>query len=192
MYGNIVSMVKNTVIVLLSILLVATIAWKFIDKGSEKTINTVATPSVVASITPSPVIAVTTTPTPTSTPSSMGTVSGKLCYPSQFLPEGSIDAKDTVTKKVISEPFIGSQAGGKANFTLNLPEGTYIFRYLAKNTPNTTLSGFYTKTCPTGIETSCAQANVREHLEVKVLAGKAVEGVNLCDFYYDPNKVPAF
>lgn len=135
------------------------------------------------------------TPSPSPTPGIIGsgggvetgTISGKLCYPSQFLPAGSIEAKSTINQTVVSEYYVGSEEGGLTTYSLAVPEGTYIMRYLAGD-----LSGYHTNVCPTGMETSCAQDNRRQHIEIEVEAGEEVSGVDLCDFYYSEQTNPGF
>lgn len=145
---------------------------------------------------PSPIAQVTATPLLTASPSATasgdgvatGTVSGKLCYPSQFLPEGTIEAKSLVDQTVVSEVYPGSQNGGKNTYTLAVPQGIYILRYKVSDT----LSGYHTDVCPTGLETTCAQVNPRKLLQVPVAAGETVTGIDLCDFYYAPGNAPEF
>lgn len=178
---------KNLLIVFLGISLVGTIVWIAVTSTQKSDTN--QTPQITASASP--------TNTAVSTPQSeqmtvAGTVTGKLCYPSQFLPEGTIEAKNISTNESFTQKYVGSQKGGASTYTLDLEEGTYIFRYRAEVTPDTPYDGFHTKTCPTGIETTCAQANKREHIQVVVKAGENVNGVDLCDFYYDTKNPPTF
>lgn len=117
----------------------------------------------------------------------VGTVSGKLCYPSEFLPAGTIEAKEINTQTVETMAYAGSEGNVENMYTMALSPGTYVMRY------NTGFaSGYHTHTCPTGIEASCNAANQREHIQVRVEAGEVITGVDLCDFYYTPQTDPGF
>lgn len=148
------------------------------DLVTQKLVETTSTPSQM-----------TSSPFPTKLPvqtSAKGSVSGKLCYPSSFLPKGAIEAKNTQTNEISSQEYIGSNAGGKSNYTMDLPVGTYIFRYkVGETTPAT--YGYHTTVCATGLETSCSTTNPRVHITVSVSAGSETNNIDLCDFYYGNN-----
>lgn len=173
---------------------------------AQKSLNTIPTPSVSpqatdvvtatasAAIMPTPIVAVTATASGTPSATEGKTV-GKLCYPSQFLPAGAIEAKDTTTKVVTSQNYAGTNGGATSSYSLSLPVGKYILRYKAipdPNTPQNALYGYHTDVCPTGLETTCTATNKRKHIEVEVKAGLTVAGVDLCDFYYDKSFDPGF
>ena len=120
-----------------------------------------------------------------------GTVSGKLCYPSEFLPEGQIVAKNTETDKIVNQDYPGSSEGGKNGYTITLPEGIYKIRYEA-NIDGKVSSGYHTTVCPTGSEITCADTNSRVVVPVKITKDRAVENHDLCDFYYQQESKPQF
>lgn len=148
--------------------------------------------------TPSPISQATSTPAPTQTPSPVsssspsdaetGTATGKLCFPSQGIPAGKIEAKRLSDKKVFSQSYPGTQNGGGTTYDFELEKGVYNLRLFIDEK----LSGYHTITCPTGLETSCAADNAREHINVEIVPGETVEKVDLCDFYYSDKTKPSF
>jgi hypothetical protein len=130
----------------------------------------------------------------TDEPASTGTVAGRLCFPSEFIPDGWIYAKNTATQEEFTQFYPGSVMGGGTTYTFDLPEGTYYLRYGAKPylDEDTVLYGYHTEQCPTGGEETCAQGNVRTNVEITVTAGGTISGVDLCDFYYAESNEPAF
>ena len=135
----------------------------------------------------SPIASPLASAVPTGSGVATGIISGKLCYPSQFLPEGAIEAKSTVNNTVVSESYAGTEGGAGNTYELAVPAGTYILRYKAGE-----LYGYHTDVCPTGIEPSCAAANARENIKVEVAAKSTVTGIDLCDFYYSEETNPGF
>lgn len=172
--------------------LVGVIAWSALsNKPASILVDTIG-----MSPTPSafPVQNNTATPvaSPTPTPQTTGMIAGKLCYPSSFLPKGQIEAKNTATNTVTTQPYPGSQNGGKSTYALELTPGTYVLRYKAQVDANNASYGYHTSVCPTGIETTCAATNARTNIQIQVKAGTTASDVNLCDFYYDQTAPPAF
>ncbi|OGC39052.1 hypothetical protein A3K42_01070 [candidate division WWE3 bacterium RBG_13_37_7] len=140
------------------------------------------------------------TPTPTAStentsPATVqeGFINGKLCYPSDFLPKGSIVAKNVLTEALYTQNYIGSSQGGANTYTFKLPEGQYYLKYVAKPNPNSekTISGYYTEQCSTGSDKDCNKEE-RTNKVVAVKSNEATSGVNLCDFYYTQNSEPTF
>ncbi len=150
-----------------------------------------ATPTPTATVEPAPTVSAIATPSASPVSgggAATGNITGKLCYPSEFLPEGTIEAKSVNSQTFVSELYPGSENGGGSTYSLAVPAGTYILRYKASNT----LAGYHTDVCSTGLETSCAQDNPREHIEITVAADQTVKNVDLCDFYYAPGNAPEF
>ncbi|MBP9690621.1 hypothetical protein KBD81_00925 [Candidatus Woesebacteria bacterium] len=114
----------------------------------------------------------------------LNTVSGKLCYPSEYLPQGNIVAKDIETKELFTQKYPGSENGGKSTFDMELPDGTYVFRYEAmanENKPDEFLAGYYTQ-CATITDRGCTDA---EHQLSQVqVPNQSENNISLCDFYY--------
>jgi hypothetical protein len=123
-----------------------------------------------------------------------GSISGKLCYPSEYLPSGLIVAKDIKTEKEYSMHFVGNKNVGKTTYTFELQKGTYYVKYVpqAENTDTTLSPGYFTNQCPTGMETECNEKNKRTNREVTVVPNITIKGVDLCDFYYSKENEPVF
>lgn len=130
----------------------------------------------------------TTSPTAKPTAVQTGIVSGKLCYPAESLPKGTIEAKSTTTSDLVTQNYIGSAAGGLSSYSFDLKPGKYYLRYKV----DSGLSGYHSETCKTGVETTCAEANPRVLIVATVEAGKTVDAYDLCDFYYSDSTKPTF
>ena len=124
-----------------------------------------------------------------------GTVIGKLCYPSDFLPGGEIVAKDLSSGKMLMQDYPGSAAGGGQAYEFSLKPGRYNLRYQAHIPKDSAkfLSGYHM--CYTAASTNedvCNGTSSHSLIAVKVEAGKTTEGINLCDFYYSNGGEPSF
>ena len=120
-----------------------------------------------------------------------GVVSGKLCYPSSFLPPGEIVAKNLNTKEIYTQDYPGSFAGGGSTYTLDLPEGVYHLRYQAhasSDTPDVFVSGYYTKCAKTMHTNECTPDSGHVNIGVELKTNEKVENIDLCDFYYSPEQ----
>ena len=137
-----------------------------------------------------PVVLNTPTPKPTAseaTPSATGTVSGKLCFPSDFLPPGEIIAKDLDSEQIYTQDYLGSQKGGKSTYAFELPTGTYHLRYQAHGStqePEIFTSGYFDECAKTMHVDQCTPDEGHVNIDVKVGAGEETKNIDLCDFYY--------
>lgn len=116
-----------------------------------------------------------------------GTVTGKLCYPSEGLPSGKIVAKNLATNQEITQNY----SGGVDTYTFDLPVGTYHLKY----TTPTYLNGYYdsySSCLNSGGTPECSGQQNRPLLPVTVESGKTASDINLCDFYYNPSNPPTF
>ena len=115
-------------------------------------------------------------------PVSRGEISGTLCYPSDFLPKGEVVAKNTATNQLTTIEFNGQESGYK----IQVDPGTYNLRYQAHASGNELyISGYYTKCGINGSFDVCEEASDGHKLiPVTVSAGEVVDGIKLCDFYY--------
>jgi len=138
---------------------------------------------------PSTVVNIETTST-----KHMGFVTGKLCYPSESIPKGTIVAKNTLTNVLYTKEYAGSSYEDPNIYTFELSEGVYYLKYAAKPDPNSEIiiNGYYTEQCSTGNEKTCAQENKRTNKTVTVKYNETISGVDLCDFYYAQNDEPKF
>jgi hypothetical protein len=166
----------------------------FVMMPKSATPNQIATSTQTPQATSSALPVASVSASPSASPiSSTGTISGKLCYPSSFLPAGAIEAKSTINNMVTTKIYPGTAGGGTSQFSIDVQSGTYVLRYKAQPDANSeALYGYYTDVCSTGMETTCAATNDRENKKVTVTAGQEVTGVNLCDFYYDNSTNPGF
>lgn len=113
-----------------------------------------------------------------------GTVTGKLCYPSEGLPPGEIVAKDTTSSKLFTQDYPGSQNGGDSTFSFPLPEGTYHLRYQAHasgNNPDVFISIYHTACAINNEYNFCLNDENHKIIPTKVVASQKTEGVFLCD-----------
>ncbi|MBI2021673.1 hypothetical protein HYS93_02180 [Candidatus Daviesbacteria bacterium] len=119
---------------------------------------------------------------------SSGKVSGRLCYPSEFLPEGTIEAKRLSDGQIFTQNYPGSNNGGKNTYSFELESGDYYLRYKISDKFN----GYSTTVCPTGQDESCGDTKPREIRKAEVKADQTVLGYDLCDFYYRDSNAPKF
>ena len=125
--------------------------------------------------------------------SETSTVSGGLCYPSEVIPPGVIEAKRVTDNVLFTEEYAGNQQQGNNRYVIVLEPGTYILRYGADaGETGDYMYGYHTKNCPTGTETTCGQDAGMENVEIEVEAGVSLEDFTLCNFYYTEFNEPEF
>ena len=174
---------KQILITILTVLVLAVVGFFGYKYYLSTQSSSLASPSPTSS--PTPIL--TTTPS-----TSQGVVTGKLCYPSDFLPPGEIVAKDLASSKTYTQAYVGSTAGGGLTYSFKIPTGTYHLRYQAHASlkkPDIFTSGYYT-TCakePTG--TVCTLDSNHISMIVTVKANEETKNVDLCDFYYNPTQM---
>ena len=141
---------------------------------------------------PTPTANTNTVQTPIATSEiSTGTVSGKLCYPSSFLPPGEIVAKNLDTKEIFTQSYPGSFDGGGPGYSFELPIGTYHLKYQAHASTKDTgifTSGYYDECAKTMHTNECTPDSGHINIDVKVGANKETRNIDLCDFYYNPDQ----
>lgn len=120
-------------------------------------------------------------------PVKMGKVTGKLCYPSEMLPEGVIEAKRIDDGKIFTQNFPGSNKGGKNTYTFDLESGKYNLRYKTSDK-----SGYHTTVCQSGTETTCGNTSPRTLLTANIEPNETAENFDLCDFYYTDKNAPYY
>lgn len=122
------------------------------------------------------------------TSTARGTVNGKLCYPSEVIPEGVIEAKRLSDGKVFILDYGGSESGESNIYEFPLENGEYYLRYKTKGN----LMGYSTTVCPTGKEESCGDTKIRILKKTEVKTGVKVSDYDLCDYYYKDSNAPKF
>ncbi len=123
--------------------------------------------------------------TPTAAPQpKTGTVTGKLSYPAETIPPLRVTAFDVKTGKV---KFINTEAGDNS-YKLELSPGTYhIVAYVIPYNGFPEVAGGYTRAVPCGLAIECADHG---YIEVTVVAGETVTGIDPADFYAEDGTFP--
>ena len=115
------------------------------------------------------------------------TVKGKVCYPSDFIPNGYILAKNIQTNKIESFPF--TYESKNQNFSISLKEGNYVFAYEAKNNK---YRGYYSKCALTTQANDCSTLESHKPIVVSVKSNTIINDISLCDYYYGQGEEPNF
>ena len=103
-------------------------------------------------------------------------LTGKLQYPSSFIPALEIFARDTESGDVFSTDTKQNQN----NWSLVVPSGTYqVFAYVL-NASNTELAAGYSEFVTCGLKVSCPSHKL---IMVKAESGKTTSGVDVSDWY---------
>ena len=122
-------------------------------------------------------------------PNGKGKISGKLCYPSEVVPEGIIEAKRLSDGKVFilnHGSSLEDELGTKYSFKLE--QGEYYLRYKTKGG----LIGYSTTVCPTGNEETCGDKKQRQLVKATVEPNAEVSNYDICDYYYSDSNAPKF
>ena len=115
--------------------------------------------------------------TPTNTPRPVGGISGRLSYPSEFIPPLRVIAFDVATGEYYWQNTVLNQTTYRFEA---LPVGTYnVLAYLIEN-PSDLLRAAYTKAVPCGLLESCTDHSL---IAVTVTQGVEVANVDVTDWY---------
>jgi hypothetical protein len=129
---------------------------------------------IIASLTlEAPIPFVTQTPY-------FGTVSGAVCYPSEFIPPMTMYFLDMVTD--IATTF--SHTDGSTSYSFELAPGDYV-AYAWRN--ESTLAGGYTYAVPCGLSVECTDHGL---IPFTVSPGASATGIDLCDWYGEAGFIP--
>lgn len=118
-----------------------------------------------------------------------GTILGKLCYPSEVVPEGIIEAKRIDDEKIFvlnHGSSLEDKMGNKYSFKLET--GNYYLRYKT----NGGLIGYSTTVCSTGSEETCGDNKLRVLKTISVVPNETISNYDLCDYYYNNSNAPKF
>jgi hypothetical protein len=124
-----------------------------------------------------PTATFTPVPTATNTPRPVGGISGRLSYPSEFIPPLRVIAFNTVTGEYYWQNAVLNQTTYRFN---DLPVATYyVLAYLIEN-PSDILRAAYTQAVPCGLSVGCNDHNL---IAVTVTQGQEVQNVDVTDWY---------
>ncbi len=124
---------------------------------------------------PSPAPPSTDTPEPTT-----GTISGRVCYPSEFIPAMTAYFVESSTNTVNQLPIAENQG----TYSIDLPPGTYVaYAWM----DGFTFGGSYSQAVPCGLTISCTDHSL---IPVNLTAGSVITDVDLCDWYGESGDVP--
>lgn len=109
-----------------------------------------------------------------------GTITGKICWPSEGVPAGQVMAKELASGEITSINTTQNQS----EYSMDLEVGRYVVKF-ANGTDENALSAYYTPCAESG-----SAADVCEDPESHVLTivdvevGATTTEVDLCDSYY--------
>lgn len=118
----------------------------------------------------------------------MGTVSGKICYPSEVIPKGKLEVKRLIDDYITYEDYPGNTPGVKPTYSFQLGPGDYYIRYNVDDK----IFGYSTTVCPTGNETACGDTKQRIPVMAVVKDDQELKNYDLCDYYYNTSNAPKF
>jgi hypothetical protein len=106
-----------------------------------------------------------------------GRITGKLCHPSEHIPDMTVYARNTKTGKTYST-YVKEDVG---RYTLNVPAGAYIvFVWTGTEKTPDRSGGAYSQAVHCGLNVSCSD---HSPIQITVKPGKTATGINPCDFY---------
>jgi hypothetical protein len=109
-----------------------------------------------------------------------GTIRGRLCYPSEYIPAMTVYARDVDTGHTVAVEV----PENTPQYELAVPgDATYhVFAWTVDG-----LGGSYSRFVTCGLSVECTDHSL---IPVTVGAGQAVGGVDVCDFYGGPIPEP--
>jgi hypothetical protein len=151
-----------------------------------------AGPNVSATPTATSAASASSAPTATSGPPALGTVTGRLGYPSDFIPALAIYALPTNNmadgRYVIFTERTGSAPAGSVTYTMQVPAGTYYFVAYGREAPaGNKNGGAYTKYVTCGMQPPCSDHTL---IPVTVTGGQTVSDIDIRDWYAGQDAYP--
>jgi hypothetical protein len=123
------------------------------------------------------------TPSPASLP---GTITGRLSYPSEFIPTLKVVALDVTNPSVYY--FVNTEMN-QSEYLLQVPPGTYyIISYVNRKDGTLGAPGAYSQYVICGLQASCSDHSLTP---VTVAAGQTVTGIDPADWYAPEGTFPA-
>jgi hypothetical protein len=110
----------------------------------------------------------------------VGVVSGRICFPSGSIPEMNLFFQPVGNDRVISYPI----HEGQEEYSIELAPGTYhAYAWLPGGLFG---GGMYSEAVPCGLAEDCSHGL----LPVEVVPGEETNGVDICDWYAEPDQIP--
>jgi len=110
-----------------------------------------------------------------------GAVAGRLCYPSEYLPEMTLFFQETASQEITDLAIAENQD----SYFVNLLPGRYIaYAYLNSGA---SLGGSYSNAVLCGLDTSCSD---HSPVQFDVIPGETLSTVDICDWYAQ-DEIPA-
>lgn len=106
---------------------------------------------------------------------------GKVCYPSDAIPEMTVYIVNMVTKQVTSVPIAFNQS----NYSAQVPPGSYIAFAWIKAQPGP--GGTYSPAVPCGLTVACTD---HSPTVFQAPAGGIAADINICDWYSQKDVPP--
>jgi len=117
-----------------------------------------------------------------------GSISGKLSYPSDFIPALRIVAFEVVNDNMTGNWYSVDSEMNQFTYQMdNLPEGKYYVVAYIRDADENSLRAGYTPFVPCGLSVSCTDHSL---IAVEVKNGSMTEGVDPGDWYVDPSNFP--
>lgn len=156
-----------------------------VHSAVSATLTALAVPANVPATAASPTSIPAGSTTPMSSFPQMGTISGSLNYPSDFIPAQRLVAFELTLNQV---NYIDTVAG-QNSYTIDVPVGSYhvVAYVLAASGVPTGLSAGYTQAVPCGLSVSCTDHSL---ITVTVTTGATNSNVNPEDWYAPSGAFP--
>jgi hypothetical protein len=111
---------------------------------------------------------------------STGAVTGKLCYPSEFIPEMTLFFQELDSQEITKL----ATAENQGSYHIDLSPGRYVaFAYLNSGS---SFGGSYSNAVPCGLDASCSD---HSPVQFDVKPGETMSAVDICD-WYAPDAIP--
>lgn len=110
----------------------------------------------------------------------VGSITGKICYPSQFIPEMTLFFQEVNTQETSQLEITENQT----NYSFDLTPGRYIaFAYLNSGA---SLGGSYSNAVLCGLGVGCSDHTL---VEFDITPGETLVSIDICD-WYSPESLP--
>jgi hypothetical protein len=110
-----------------------------------------------------------------------GTVTGKICYPSESIPPMTLYFQSTHDDRFETMRIDADQD----KYSIDLDPGTYIAYAYPEN--DFIIGGMYSVMVPCGLASNCKD---HSFIPIDVEAGNTTNGVDICDWYAEPSAIP--